>query len=250
MPEGQKSHTSQPSIELVKTLYAELALHPEKDFGWGKGRENARNLGYQTQRLDRLPAVAWELAAAVGNPFALGPIRSGETVVDIGCGAGADLCIAVLLIGNQGRAYGIDVTPAMVAKAREIAGTLGLQNVELHVADIATLPLQDAIADVVISNGAINLSPHKPCVFKEAFRILRPGGRFQFADMVREDAAEATSCGSWADCVSGTVEPSRYLDMLTAAGFRNAELVSFTGYRTAPTTIGATFRAFKPLAQI
>lgn len=134
----------------------------------------------------------------------------------------------------------------MVAKAKETASLLGLSNVELHVADIVTLPLQDATADVVISNGAINLSSHKPCVFKEVFRILRPGGRFQFADMVRDDAVPAPSCGSWADCVSGTVEPRRYLDMLQAAGFGDAEMVSFTGYRTAPTTIGATFRARKP----
>jgi arsenite methyltransferase len=196
--------------------------------------------------LDQLPAVVWESAAAVGNPFSLGPIRPGETVVDLGCGAGTDLCVAALLIGSQGRAYGIDITPAMVAKAKETASLLGLSNVELHVADIVTLPLQDATADVVISNGAINLSSHKPCVFKEVFRILRPGGRFQFADMVRDDAVPAPSCGSWADCVSGTVEPRRYLDMLQAAGFGDAEMVSFTGYRTAPTTIGATFRARKP----
>ena len=98
----------------------------------------------------------------------------------------------------------------------------------------------------MISNGAINLSPHKPCVFKEVFRILRPAGRFQFADMVRDRAAATPSCGSWADCVSGTVEPQRYLDMLSAAGFGDAELVARTSYRTAPTTIGATFRARKP----
>jgi arsenite methyltransferase len=109
------------------------------------------------------------------------------------------------------------------------------------------LPLENASADVVISNGTINLSSHKPCVFKEVFRVLRPGGRFQFADMVRDGvAADAPSCGSWADCVAGTVEPKRYLDMLEAAGFGDAEMISFTGYRTAPTTIGATFRAVRP----
>ena len=238
--------SSKSVIEVVQALYTELALHPEKDFGWGKGQENARNLGYLEQWLARLPAAVWESAAAVGNPFRLGPIMLSETVVDLGCGAGADLCIAALLVGNQGHATGIDITPAMVAKAKETAALMGLNNVELHVADIATLPLEDASADVVISNGAINLSSHKPCVFKEVFRILRPGGRFQFADMVREDVMAASSCGSWADCVSGTVEPRRYLDMLEAAGFRDAEMVSFTGYRTAATTIGATFRASKP----
>ncbi len=238
--------SSQSLIEAVQALYTELALHPQKDFGWGKGKQNACSLGYETQWLDHLPVVVWESAAAVGNPFSLGPVRPDETLVDLGCGAGTDLCIGALLIGHQGRAIGIDITPAMVAKARENAGILGLKNVELHVADIAILPLGDASAELVISNGAINLSSHKPYVFKEVFRILRPGGRFQFADMVQDGAVDAPSCGSWADCVSGTVKPKRYLDMLEAAGFRDAEMVSFTGYRTAPTTIGATFRASKP----
>src|SRR5512147_2024651 len=209
-------------------------------------KPHARNLGYDAGWLNDLPDVVWESAAAVGNPFSLGSITLDETVVDLGCGAGIDLCIAASLVGDRGRAIGIDITPAMVDKAKKNTRLLGLRNVEVHVADIAAVPLEDACADVVISNGAINLSPHKPCVFKEVFRILRPGGRFQFADMVRDCAAATPSCGSWADCISGTVEPQRYLDMLGAAGFGNAELVARTSYRTAPTTIGATFHARKP----
>jgi arsenite methyltransferase len=238
--------SSQSLIEDVQALYTELALRPQKDFGWGKGKENARSLGYDPQWLAEIPSVAWESAAAVGSPLSLGPIGLGETVIDLGCGAGTDLCIAARLIGPQGRAIGIDITPAMITKASETARLLGLTNVQLHVGDIATLPLEDESVDVAISNGSINLSSHKPCVFKEVFRILRPDGRFQFADTVRDEAVEAPSCGSWADCVSGTVEPRRYLEMLEAAGFGNVEMVSFTGYRTAPTTIGATFRARRP----
>jgi SAM-dependent methyltransferase len=99
-------------------------------------------------------------------------------------------------------------------------------------------------ADRVISNGAINLSPAKSCVSREVFRILKPGGRFWSADMVRESAtAPAQGCGSWADCVAGTVAPERILEMLAAAGFRDAELVAVTGYKSAPTTTGAIFRA-------
>jgi ubiquinone/menaquinone biosynthesis C-methylase UbiE len=232
--------------QAIQVLYTELALHPEKEFGWGKGKENARSLGYDEQWLNRLPAAVWESACAVGNPFCLGPITSGETVVDLGCGAGADLCIAALLVGERGRVVGIDITPAMVAMAEKAASDLGLTNVDVRVGDIAALPLENASVDVVISNGTINLSPHKPCVFQEVFRVLRFGGRFQFADMVRDGAVTTPSCGSWADCVAGTVEPKRYVDMLAAAGFRDVKIVSFTGYRTAPTTIGATFRAVKP----
>jgi ubiquinone/menaquinone biosynthesis C-methylase UbiE len=237
---------SQSQIEDVQALYTELALNPQKDFGWGKGKENARRLGYHERWLDRLPDFIWESAAAVGNPFGLGPITAGETIVDLGCGTGADVCVAALIVGDRGHVVGIDITPAMVAKAERAAREMGLTNVELHGADIANLPMENSRVDVVISNGAINLSSHKPCVFQEVFRILRPGGRFQFADMVRDGAVDAPTCGSWADCVSGTVEPQRYLDMLAAAGFRQAEMVSFTGYRTAPTTIGAMFRAIKP----
>ena len=235
-----------PALAAILTLYTNLALSPHQNFGWNKGKENARTLGYDEQWLDSVPAEAWESAAAVGNPFALGPIGAGEIVLDLGCGAGADLCIAARLVGQRGRAIGIDITPAMIAKARAVVQGLSLANVELHVATMETLPLTDVSVDVVTSNGAINLSPHKPCVFKEVFRILKPGGRLQFADMVRDGDGEAASCGSWADCVAGTVEPLRYLEMLTAAGFESAEQVSFTGYRTAPAVIGATFRARRP----
>ena len=237
---------SRAVIEAVQALYTDLALHPQKDFGWGAGKENARNQGYDQRWLTELPDVAWESAAAVGNPFCLGPIGPGETVVDVGCGAGVDLCIAARIVGPRGRAIGIDITPAMVAKAAANARLLGLNNVELHLGDFAVLPLEDQCADVAISNGAINLSSHKSCVFKEVFRILRSGGRFQFADMVREGADETPGGGSWADCVSGTVAPQRYLEMLGAAGFKGAEFVSFTGYRTSANTIGTTFRAWKP----
>jgi arsenite methyltransferase len=237
-----------PLIAAVQALYTQLAVDPPKDLGWGIGKESARSLGYNPRWLDGIAALAWDSAAPVGNPFSLGPVNSGETVVDLGCGAGTDLCIAALLTGKHGRAVGIDITPAMIAKAQENARLLALNNVEFHIANIAALPLEDASADVVISNGAINLSAHKPCVFREVFRILRPGGRFQFADMVREGSAEETSCNLWANCVSGTIEPERYLDLLKAVGFSAAELVSFTGYRTAPTTIAALFRARKPLA--
>jgi arsenite methyltransferase len=232
--------------DAIRALYTELALHPGKDFGWDKGKENARRLGYDKRWLEALPEAAWESAAAVGNVFELGPLLPGEIVVDLGCGAGADLCIAALLVGDGGRVVGVDVTPAMVAKARDVAKAVGLVNVELRVADMETLPLADATVDVVISNGAINLSAHKPCVFKEIFRVLKPGGRLQFADMVRQKGGEAPACGSWADCVSGTVDPERYLDMLGAAGFQGAALVSLTDYKTAANTIGATFRAQKP----
>jgi ubiquinone/menaquinone biosynthesis C-methylase UbiE len=161
-------------FEQIRALYNDLALHPEKDFGWARGKENARALGYDKTWLERLPAAVWESSAAVGNPFAIGPIYPGETVIDLGCGAGADVCVTSLLVGPSGRVIGVDLTPAMVEKARANTRLAGFSNVEIIEADIADIPAPDAFADVVLSNGAINLSPHKPCVLKEAFRVLKP----------------------------------------------------------------------------
>jgi arsenite methyltransferase len=235
--------------EQVREVYTTLALHPEKEFGWNKGKENARALGYDERWLELLPEAVWESAAAVGNPFAIGSIDVGETVLDLGCGAGADVCIAALLVGPNGRVIGVDITPAMVEKARSNSKLAGLDNVAIREADIGDLPLPDACADVVISNGAINLSPRKPCVLQEAFRVLRPGGRLYIADMVREGATSQDSTKSsgsaWANCVAGTFSPDCFLQLLEQVGFPHPKLVSTTGYRTSPETIGALFQADK-----
>lgn len=232
-------------------LYTRLAQEPDANFGWGKGKENARLLGYAEAWLNHLPDSVWESAAAVGNPFSLGPIQAGETVVDIGCGSGADACVAALLVGEQGRVIGFDCTPAMVAKASLNASACELAQVVFHEAEMAKLPLPDTSADVVISNGAINLAADKDAVLEEVFRILRPGGRLQVADMVRDPSNTDSACcsgskESWADCVSGTLRPEVFLDTLGNAGFIDAELAGFTAYRTSPSTIGALFRALKP----
>lgn len=174
-------------FEQIRSLYSELALHPEKDFGWGKGKENARALGYNHDWLERLPDAVWESSSAVGNPFACGPIHPDETVIDLGCGAGADVCIAALLVGPRGSVIGVDVTPAMVQKARANTVRARLANVRRYETDMTKLPLPDSCADVVISNGAINLVPDKAYVLREAFRVLKLGGRFQIADMIRDD---------------------------------------------------------------
>lgn len=240
-------HCVTSPIEQIKALYTELALQPQKDFGWGKGRDNALQLGYADEWLMRLPDVVWESAAAVGNPFSIGPLHPGETVVDLGCGAGADACVAALLVGPSGKVFGFDATRAMVAKARSNAKAAGLSQVEFREADITHLDLPDDIADVVISNGAINLALDKPKVFANAFRILRRGGRFQFADMVREHSTVSASCGdaNWANCVTGTMGVEEIKILLHEAGFVEVELVEFTGYKTSATTVGATFRARK-----
>ena len=235
---------------LLLELYTRLANEPASEFGWGKGKVNARTLSYAEEWLDCLPDQVWESAAAVGNPFSLGPIHAGETVVDIGCGAGADACIAALLAGDQGKVFGIDCTPAMIEKAAGNATISGLKQVIFHQAEITALPLPDACADIVISNGAINLAEDKNSVLVEVFRVLQPGGRLQIADMVRvPSTGDAVCCSgeeSWADCVTGTLDPDVFLSMLKATGFHNVELTKFTGYKTAASAVGALIKAVKP----
>lgn len=247
MIDNEKCCSTQDPLAQIRSLYTALAHNPEQDFGWSKGKENARQLGYADTWLAGLPDVVWESAAAVGNPFAAGPIHPGETVVDLGCGAGADACVAALMVGQGGKVYGFDATPAMVDKARCNASASGLAQAEFVEADISHLDLPDGVADVVISNGAINLTLDKARVFAEVFRILRSHGRFQFADMVRERAAASACCGesSWADCISGTMGVEEIKTLLHEAGFTEVELLTFTGYRTSASTIGAIFRARK-----
>ncbi len=235
--------------EQVRNLYTELALHPDKDFGWGKGKENASNLGYDQQWLEQLPEEVWESSAAVGNPFSLGPIHLGETVVDLGCGAGADVCVAAILVGEHGRVVGIDITSAMIEKSKANAVKAGLNHVAIHETDISDLPLGDASVDVVISNGSLNLSSNKPCVLKEAFRVLKPGGRLQIADMVRDgvqESCETNQADTWADCIAGTLAPECFQTMIVEAGFVKVRLAGTTGYRTARSTVGALFYAERP----
>lgn len=248
MSDDRPHCSTQDPLDQIRSLYTELALQPDKDFGWNTGKENARQLGYADEWLAGLPDVVWESAAAVGNPFAVGPIHPGETVVDLGCGAGADACVAALLVGPEGKVYGFDATPAMVVKAQSNASAAGLTQTEFREADMTRLDLPDAVADVVISNGAINLALDKPKVFAEVFRILRSNGRFQFADMVREHggASACSSENSWADCVSGTMGVEEIKILLHEAGFKDVQLIEFTGYKTSSATVGATFSARKP----
>ena len=232
----------------VIELYTELATRPERDFGWDKGLGNALGHGYRADWIRVLPEPAWAYCAAVGNPFELGPFNPGETVLDLGCGAGIDLLVAALLVGAQGRAIGIDITPAMVELAARHAALAGLDNIRVHEASIEQLPVPDASVDIVISNGAINLAASKERVFSEVFRVLRPGGRLYIADMIRDESCSDAGCGaagSWADCVAGTLAVDELLALMRAAGLAAARLVAVNHYKTAASTVGATFSAHR-----
>ena len=143
-----------------------------------------------------------ESFCGVGNPFTLGEPLPGQTVLDLGCGAGFDTLLAARRVGASGKVIGIDMTPEMIAKARTNADSLGVMNVEFLLGEIEDLPLPDASVDLVISNGVFNLCPDKPRVLSEVFRVLKPGGRLQMADILLEPQVtpeEVASKGSWSD---------------------------------------------------
>jgi arsenite methyltransferase len=169
-------------VEIEKT-YTDVSSTPDSDFIFPTGRAWAEDLGYPDE-LAAVPDGSVDSFAGVANHFVLGDVRPGETVLDLGCGAGTDLLIAAQMVGPEGRAIGIDMTVTMLERVRQSAGEMGLENVELHQGLIESLPLPDESVDAIISNGVIDLVPDKDAVFAEIDRVLRPGGRLQVADVI------------------------------------------------------------------
>jgi arsenite methyltransferase len=169
----------------VRRTYASVATDPGGDFHFHRGPHYAaRQLGYDLEELLALPDVSTAPFAGVGNPFKMGQLEKGATVIDIGSGAGMDCLIAGRQVGAEGRVTGLDMTDEMLARARQGAGQAGMAHVRFEKGDMTRLPFGDESVDVVISNGVINLAPDKEHVFAELHRVVRPGGRLQFADIV------------------------------------------------------------------
>jgi len=170
--------------EQIQEKYTDVAQRPERGFHFHTGRPLAAMLGYDLAEVDALPPSTAESFAGTGNPLSLGRLPTGATVLDIGCGAGFDTLLAARQVGPAGHVISVDMTEAMLDKTRAGARALGLSNVDARLGYAEELPVESGSIDVVISNGVINLCPDKMAVMTEVRRVLRPGGRFQIADIV------------------------------------------------------------------
>jgi arsenite methyltransferase len=172
----------------IQEEYRVVAGSPNQGFHFHTGRAHARRMGYRDSWLDAIPEGSVESFAGTGNPFGMGILREGERVVDVACGAGIDSLIAAGMVGQNGAVIGVDMTPAMLEKARKSAEVSGRTNTDFIEGFGEDLPVPDGWADVVISNGSINLMPDKLRAFREIYRVLKDGGRIQIADILVQKA--------------------------------------------------------------
>jgi ubiquinone/menaquinone biosynthesis C-methylase UbiE len=217
----------------VSQMYTDVASCPNRTFHFPTGRPACEFVGYPKAQLDAIPHTATESFAGVGYPFEVGAVREGDRVLDVGSGSGTDVLIASLLVGPRGNVYGLDMTAAMLKKAGANVEKSGAKNVELIEGNTEKIPLPDGSMDVVTSNGVLNLVPDKPKAFSEIFRVLRPGGRIQIADIVlgmpiKESSRENPQL--WAECIVGAVLEDEYLDLFRRAGFEDVKVITRLDY--------------------
>ena len=170
--------------DAIRGEYTQVATNPEQGFHFHTGRRLAHILGYEEPWLEGIPEESIASFAGTGNPFSVGALQEGERVVDVGCGAGIDSLIAARMVGPGGSVVGVDMTPSMLARARESGARGGFTNVRFHEGLAESLPVADAWADVVISNGVLNLFPDKLGALQEMARVVKPGGRLQIGDIL------------------------------------------------------------------
>jgi len=188
----------------------------------------SRKIGYTEEELSSVPEGV-NLGLGCGNPVAMASLREGETVLDLGSGAGFDCFLAANRVGKDGKVIGVDMTPEMIEKARENARKVNYENVEFRLGEIEKLPVADNTVDVVISNCVINLSPAKKKVFTEAFRVLKPGGRLMVSDIVLLGAIPdfiKNSIEAYVACISGAIMKDEYVETIKAAGFHDVRIIN------------------------
>ncbi|MEW6601076.1 MAG: arsenite methyltransferase [Nitrospirota bacterium] len=223
------------TIKIVREGYAKVARQGGSCCGpadtccgsTSKARDISKFVGYSDEELSSVPEAA-DMGLGCGNPVALASLKEGETIIDLGSGGGLDCFLAANKVGASGRAIGIDMTPEMLEKARENARRGNYKNVEFRLGEIENLPAADNTADVIISNCVINLSPDKPRVFREAFRVLKPDGRMMISDLVLlKDIPDflKDSIDAYISCLSGAIKKDEYLAAIRDAGFQDIEIM-------------------------
>jgi len=221
--------------------------------GGGDPRQAAELIGYNVEELEDIPEEAM-LGLGCGSPVAHVGLKPGETVLDLGSGGGIDVFLAAKKVGAKGSVIGVDMNETMIKRAGEAAEEYGFENVEFRLGEIEELPVEDGTIDAIISNCVINLSPDKPRVFREAHRVLKPGGRITVSDIVTEGRIPEEirrDLDSWASCVAGALPEEEYLKHIEAAGFNKPKILTESTYDTSEYDIGfkvksVTVEAYKP----
>ncbi len=245
--------------EAIRQEYREVSRKPDKGFHFHTGRPLAQMLVYEEGWLQNIPEETVASFAGTGNPFRIAEVNKGERVVDIGCGAGMDALIAAEKVGPEGRVIAVDMTEAMLEKAAQAKAIMNLKQVDFQFGYAEELPVEDNWADVVISNGVINLTPDKQRVFKEIYRVLKPSGRIQIADIMVQKPVGAVAkqqAELWTGCVAGALLQNELRDAVESAGLVDFH-ITWQGdvYSGAPQqssaasfgTLGISFSARKPI---
>ncbi len=225
---GRKMEVHEEDVRrAVRERYSNLALTGSSCCGPSTNTMCSCGGLYPAADVISLPAEAVAVSAGCGNPTAIAGLKPGMTVVDLGSGGGIDAFLSAKKVGDKGKVFGIDATHEMIMRARKTANENGYDNVEFRLGEIEHMPLDAGIADVVISNCVINLSPDKGQVFREAFRVLKPGGKLAVSDIVLlKDLPEKikSDLGAWSECVSGAVSEKEYMKAIADAGFEKIKV--------------------------
>ncbi len=236
----------------VADRYGQVAATPGQKFNFPVGRQFAESVGYAADLLDRLPHGMWESFTGAGNPQPFVDAKPGETVLDLGCGAGLDLCLYAQMVGPTGKLFGLDLSPLMLEKARSNLASLGVANVEWLLAPADDIPLPDDSVDLVTANGIYNLSPDKDAVMREVARVLKPGGRTVFAEIVLRSELPGEvrrEINDWFRCIGGALVQDDFLARLERNGLSHPQILwlgrnARTGHELA---LCAVIRAEKQL---
>ncbi len=221
--------TSDEIKAAVADRYSSVATTPDQKFNFPVGRQFAMSVGYDSELLDRLPKGLWESFTGAGNPVPFVDAKSGEVVLDLGCGAGLDLFHYAEKVGPTGQLYGLDISEAMLNKAAANLASVGIKNVEWLASSADAIPLPNNSVDLVTANGIYNLSPDKDAVMREVARVLRPGGRTVFSEIVLKSELPCDVRGQmndWFRCIGGALVEQDFLERLGRNGLRDARVLS------------------------